>query len=85
MIIDTEQIFREISRINNLLSTIDITEDPVFDEKINEYNEEAILDAIKLLKEKENQIRILRQKLETRYFYYINKNYLSAIMSKKTE
>jgi len=85
LIIDTDQIYREISKINNLLSTIDITEDPVFEEKINEDNKDTIFDAIILLKEKENQIRCFRQKLESNYFHYVNKNHLCAIMSKKTE
>jgi hypothetical protein len=84
-IIDTEQLCREISKINNLLSNIDITKEPIFEEKINEDNHEAILHSIELLKETESQLRTLRQKLETKYFYYVNKNHLSAMLSRKPE
>ncbi|MBD3205909.1 hypothetical protein GF319_06150 [Candidatus Bathyarchaeota archaeon] len=80
-IIDNEQIYREISKISNLLSGTDITKESISEETINEENQEVILETIKILKEKEKQLRTLRQKLESKYFYYINKNYLSAMMS----
>lgn len=54
-------------------------------EEINDKNREAILNTIEQLKEKETKIRILRQNLESKYFYYVNKNHIYTIMSKETE
>jgi hypothetical protein len=63
---------------------MDIIKDPLFEEKINENNKDQILDAIKLLKENETQLRAIRQNLQSQYFYYVNKNHLCSIISGKT-
>lgn len=71
--VEATQILKQVSGLNELTCSIQQINDLLADEEIDADNKEAVLEAIKKIKDNENEIRVLRQKLENKYFCYVNK------------
>jgi len=74
--VETEQLHREISGLNELTSHMWVIHTTLADEEVTEGTRQIFLDTIKMFLSYEAEMKSIRQALETKYRVYNIRNYL---------
>lgn len=74
--VETEQIYREISGLNKITSHMWDIHTTLVDEEVSDDTRQIFLDTIKTFMSYEAEMRSIRQELEKKYRVYTIRNYL---------
>lgn len=74
--VETEQLYREISGLNKITSHMWGIHTTLADEEVRDDTRQIFLDTIKTFKSYEAEMRSIRQELENKYRVYAIRNYL---------